>query len=75
MTVTVNEQLEEFPAASVATEFTVVVPIGKIEPEAGTDVTVAEQLSVEVTLKFTTALQAFASVFTEMFEGQLITGN
>ena len=73
-TVIVNEQAEEFPAASVATEFTVVVPIGKTEPEAGVDVTVAEQLSVELTVKFTTALQKPASTFAFMLPGQLMTG-
>jgi hypothetical protein len=34
-TLTVNEQLDLFPAASVAVHVTVVTPSGKLEPEAG----------------------------------------
>jgi hypothetical protein len=45
----VNEQLDVFPSASVAVLLTVVVPTGNREPEAGTELTVAEQLSVAVT--------------------------
>ena len=33
--VTLKEPLEEFPAPSVAVQFTVVSPTGKPEPEAG----------------------------------------
>ena len=56
LTVTVNEQLLELPAASVAVTVTVVVPLGKTEPDGGllTMVT-SEQLSVAVGVKFTTA--------------------
>ena len=57
ITVTLNEHVEVFPSASVATEITVVVPTGNKEPETGFDVAVAEQLSVEVTRKVTTAPQ------------------
>jgi hypothetical protein len=74
-TVTVNEHVVVLPAASVAVEVTVVVPVLKIEPEAGVVETVAEQLSVAVTLKLTTALQELASVFTVILEGQLMTGD
>ena len=35
LTVTVNVLLAEFPAASLAVAVTVVVPSGKVEPEAG----------------------------------------
>ena len=38
MTVTVNEQLAVLPLASVAVQVTVVVPFGKIEPDAGLQV-------------------------------------
>ena len=55
LTVTVKEQALLLPEASMAVELTVVVPIGKNDPEAGVEVTVDEQLSVEVTLKFTMA--------------------
>ena len=34
-TVTVNEHNDVFPEASLATEFTTVVPIGKSEPDVG----------------------------------------
>ena len=46
-------------AASTATQLTVVVPSGKLEPEAGVQVTVAvPQLSVaEGGVKFTVAIQ------------------
>jgi hypothetical protein len=56
LTVTENEQLLVLPAASVAVTVTVVVPLGKTEPEGGllTMVT-SEQLSVAVGVKFTTA--------------------
>ena len=39
-TVTVNEQSSVLPLASVAVQVTVVVPTGKIEPEAGKQATV-----------------------------------
>ncbi len=39
-TVTVNEQLPEFPDVSLAEQVTVVTPIGKLVPEAGEQVTV-----------------------------------
>ena len=51
MTVTVNEHVPsgEFGDASLAVHVTVVVPTGKVEPDAGTHATVAPgQLSVAV---------------------------
>ena len=47
LTVTVNEQLPVLPAWSVAEQVTVVVPTGKVEPEAGKQVdgTTSSQLS------------------------------
>jgi hypothetical protein len=55
-TVTVNVQAETLPAASVAVEVTVVVPIGKKLPEAGELTTVTPgQLSVAGTVKDTFA--------------------
>ena len=57
LTVTVNVQVDLLPAASVAVEVTVVMPIGKAEPEGGLETTVTPgQLSVAVTVKFTTAV-------------------
>ncbi len=55
-TVTVNEQVDVLPDASVAVLVTVVVPFGNVEPDAGLETTVTPgQLSVAVTLKLTTA--------------------
>lgn len=64
VTVTVNVQVEELPAASVAVDVIVVVPIGNNVPEAGIERTDAEQLSVEETLKFTSAPHSPGSEFT-----------
>ena len=76
VTVTVNVQVDVLPAASVAVDVTEVVPIGKIVPEAGVELTDdEEQLSVEVTLKFTIAPQAPGSEFTFILPGQIITGS
>ena len=51
LTVTVKEQLEVLPDASVAVLVTVVVPFGKVEPEGGLLTTVTPgQLSVAVTV-------------------------
>ncbi len=73
-TVTVKEQVVEFPAASVAVAVTVVAPRANVEPEAGLYETVAEQLSVAVAAKVTTAVQAPAAVLAVRFEGQVIAG-
>ena len=51
-----NEQLVVFPEGSVAVAFTVVVPTGNAEPEGDEVETVAEQLSLAVTVKFTIAV-------------------
>src|SRR5580658_2702671 len=50
VTVTLNVHEAVFPAPSTAVQTTGVVPTGKIEPEAGTQVTVVvgEQVSVAV---------------------------
>lgn len=56
MIVTVKEQLAESPASSVTVQVTVVVPMGKVEPEAGAQTTVGSgQLSLVVGVKLTTA--------------------
>ena len=48
-TVTVKEQLAVLPEVSVAVQVTVVVPSGKVEPDAGEQTTVAPgQLSLTV---------------------------
>ena len=49
LTVTVKLHVAVFPDASVAVQLTVVVPIGKVEPDAGEQTTVTPgQLSVAV---------------------------
>lgn len=49
VTVIVNEQLAEFPTASVAVQVTVVVPIAKAVPDCGKQPTVGvERLSLTV---------------------------
>jgi hypothetical protein len=56
LTVTVKEQLAESPAESVTVQLTVVVPLGKVEPDAGVQTTVGlGQLSFVVGVKLTTA--------------------
>jgi hypothetical protein len=57
LTVIVNDAVPVLPAESVAEQFTVVVVIGKVEPDAGVHVAVIEPstLSVAVTVKLTEA--------------------
>jgi hypothetical protein len=56
-TVTVNEQLAELLEASITEQLTVVVPFGKVAPDAGlqTGVPMPGQLSLAVGVKVTTA--------------------
>ena len=75
LTVTVKEQVDVFPDASVATDVTVVVPLGKVEPEAGVETTVADpHRSVAVTLKLTTAEHCPVVLDTVMLAGQVMLG-
>src|SRR5437868_1603286 len=54
LTVTVNEHLLVLPAGSVATQFTAVTPLGKVEPDGGVQPKLTPgQLSVAVTVKGT----------------------
>jgi hypothetical protein len=70
--VTVKLQVDVFPLTSVATLFTVVVPTGKVLPDAGVLTMLAtEQLSVAVTLKVTTVA---VGLHIPIFAGQVITG-
>src|SRR6266511_2730256 len=74
LTVTVNEQLERLPAPSVAVQVTVVVPVGKNEPDAGahTKLTGSGQLSVAVGAgKVTTAPHWPGSLSFTIWAGQL----
>jgi hypothetical protein len=71
----VKEQVAVLPEPSVAVAVTVVVPFGKVEPDGGLDTTTTPgQLSVEPTLKLTTAEQRPGSVETVMLAGQLMAG-
>ena len=64
-----------FPAASVAVAVTVVVPTGKVLPEAGVLTTETPgKLSVAVTVKFTTAPQTLASLSVVISPTHVITG-
>ena len=47
-TVTVNEPLALLPEASVAVQVTIVVPSGKVEPDAGEQVTAGEGSTASV---------------------------
>src|SRR5207249_7361555 len=67
----------ELPAASVAVHCTVVMPIGKNEPEAGVQVTLvtAEQRSLAPgSGKFTMAPQRSRSLVRRRLSGQTICG-
>lgn len=78
LTVTVNEQEPLLPAASVAEQVTVVVPFGKVEPDAGEQVTVPTpgQLSVDSGVaKLTTVEQPPSSVLCVMFDGHVMVGD
>ena len=76
MTVTVKEQVDVFPDASVAIDVTVVVPLGNVDPEAGLDTTVADpQRSVAVTLKLTTAEHWPVVLERVMLAGQVMLGD
>src|SRR5881397_2365513 len=75
LTVTLKTQLSVFPDASVAAEVTVVVPLGKLEPEGGVEVRVTPgQLSLAVALKLTTAEHWPGSVPVTMSAGQITFG-
>ena len=56
-TVTLNEQPDELPAASLTVQLTVVEPFGKVEPDGGAQagVPTPAQLSEAVDAKVTTA--------------------
>src|SRR5688572_5450170 len=74
-TVTVKEQLCVFVVASVAVHVTVVIPIEKREPLAGTQTTITPgQLSVAVALNVATASHCPAVVNNSKACGQVITG-
>src|SRR5260221_7583559 len=74
-TMTLKLQLAVFPAASVAVQVTVFVPVPKLEPLVGTQATVTPgQLSVAVAAKFTTGPHWPGTVLVVMFAGQVRMG-
>src|SRR5262245_56070593 len=73
-TMTLNEQVFVLPDVSIAVQTTGVVPRSKVEPLAGThSLNAIPQLSVALTVKFTTVLLTPASTFVAMFP-QLMFG-
>jgi hypothetical protein len=75
VTVTKKLQLELFPDASVAVHTTLVVPFGKLNPDAGTHtIEPPTQLSVKLAAKLTLLVQPPAAAPTVMLPGQLGTG-
>src|SRR5215472_15959195 len=68
--------MDWFPAASVATQVTVLVPIEKAAPDAGVQTTLIApgQLSLTVGVKVTTALGLPGSFVTVRFAGQESSG-
>ena len=74
-TVTVKVHIEMLPDESVAVEVTVVVPFGKLDPDAGALTTETPgQLSVAVTEKVTTVEHKPGLVGAVMFAGHVIDG-
>jgi hypothetical protein len=75
VTVTVNAQMFVLPAASVAVQTTVVTPLAKALPLAGTHTMLSPaQLSAVVAEKVTLLEHEPVEVFTARFAGQLATG-
>src|SRR5207249_206119 len=75
VTVTVKVQLELLPLASVAVQVTVLVPLAKLEPEAGTHRTEPPgQLSVNEKAKLALVAHSPGAVLTVRLPGQLGTG-
>jgi hypothetical protein len=74
-TVTVNVHALVVPTASVAVHVTVVTPLGKDDPLAGTQALVTPgQLSEGVAVNVTLLAQLPPAVATEIFAGQTIEG-
>src|SRR5438093_905946 len=75
LTVTVKMQLEWLPLASVAVQVTELVPLAKLEPEAGTHRTEPPgQLSVNENAKLALVAHCPGAVLTVRLPGQLGTG-
>ena len=75
LTMTWKLQLALFPEVSVAVQSTVVLPLGKIDPEAGEQTTVElPWVSVAVTINETTFEHKPGNVLVRISDGQWITG-
>src|SRR5437870_2120633 len=75
VTVTENVQLELLPEASVAVHTTLVVPFGKLNPDAGTHtIEPPTQLSVKLAVKLTLLVHCPGAALTVMLPGQPGTG-
>src|SRR5436190_2043647 len=75
VTVTENVQLELLPDASVAAHTTLVVPLAKELPDAGTHtIEPPAQLSVKVARKLTLLVHWPGAALTAMLPGQVGTG-
>src|SRR5437870_5386313 len=75
-TITLNEHESALPEPSVAVQVTEFVPLGKVEPEDGTQLIPigSGQLSVAVGVNTTTAEHRPGSVFWVISDGQVIFG-
>jgi hypothetical protein len=75
VTVTVKLPCAVFPAPSVAEQLTVVVPTGKVEPDAGLQLAASAPETVSFALaEYETALPEDESASTVMFAGRLRFG-
>jgi hypothetical protein len=77
VTVTVNVHEPVLPLVSLAVQLTVVTPRGKVEPDAGVQLTVLDpsQLSfADSPVKVTGAAQVPGATFAERFEQPVKTG-
>jgi hypothetical protein len=76
ITKTLKLQLAVLPLASVAVQFTGVVPLPKLDPLAGVQLTLAPgQLSPKFEAKFTTCTQVPAAVLVTISSGHVRDGN
>ena len=76
LTVTMNEQVALAPTESLARHVTIVLPIGKVDPDAGVLVTSTQRVFglLAETEKFTIAEHCPTAAFTTISAGQLMVG-
>src|SRR5262249_3827843 len=73
-TVTVNDLLDEFPAASAALQLTVVVPFGNVEPDAGVQPKLVTPTASVAFAVYVTAAPDAPVLGTVMLAGTVMTG-